>query len=150
MELIGVTFTVDDMRITQNFTMEELVVSATANRLKIDNTPSDEQAAQLCLLTIQILQPLRDRYGKPIKISSGYRCKEVNKVVGGSSTSQHLKGEAADIDNGATENKKLFNLAQQMIAEGELKVGQLIDEKNYRWIHISLPDSTHNNQILHL
>ena len=87
MELIGVTFTVDDMRITQNFTMEELVASATANRLKIDNTPSDEQAARLCLLTIQILQPLRDRYGKPIKISSGYRCKEVNKVVGGSSTS---------------------------------------------------------------
>ena len=87
MELIGVTITVDDMRITQNFTMEELVASAAANRLKIDNTPSDEQAARLCLLTIHVLQPLRDRYGKPIKISSGYRCKEVNKVVGGSSTS---------------------------------------------------------------
>ena len=138
------------MMITKNFSREELVASATAKRLKIDNTPTKEQEAKLYLLAYQILQPLRDRYGKPIRVSSGFRCKALNKAVGGVPTSQHQKGEAADINNGATENKKLFLLAKKMMANGELKVGQLIDEKNYSWIHISLPDGKHNNQILHL
>ncbi len=138
------------MMITKNFSREELLASATAKRLKIDNTPTKEQEARLYLLAYQILQPLRDRYGKPIRVSSGFRCKALNKAVGGVPTSQHQKGEAADLNNGVTENKKLFLLAKKMIAEGELKVGQLIDEKNYSWIHISLPDSKHNNQILHL
>ena len=138
------------MMITKNFSREELLASATAKRLKIDNTPTKEQEARLYLLAYQILQPLRDRYGKPIRVSSGFRCKALNKAVGGVPTSQHQKGEAADLNNGVTENKKLFLLAKKMIAEGELKVGQLIDEKNYSWIHISLPDSTHNNQILPL
>ena len=62
------------MYITANFTMEELVASATANRLKIDNTPSKEEYCKLCLLVCKILQPLRDAYKKPIRISSGYRC----------------------------------------------------------------------------
>ena len=138
------------MMITKNFSREELLASATAKRLKIDNTPTKEQEARLYLLAYQILQPLRDRYGKPIRVSSGFRCKALNKAVGGVPTSQHQKGEAADLNNGVTENKKLFLLAKKMMAEGELKVGQLIDEKNYSWIHISLPDSKHNNQILHL
>ena len=136
--------------LTDNFTLEELVASATASKLKIDNTPSKDQAAKLCLLAYRILQPLRDKYGKPIRISSGFRCTALNKAVGGVPTSQHLKGEAADINNGVAENKKIFKLVKQMIDEGKLEVGQLIDEKGYSWIHISLPDSKHRNQILHL
>ena len=62
------------MYLTNNFTLEELVASATASRLKIDNTPSKEEYCKLCLLAIKILQPLRDAYRKPIRISSGYRC----------------------------------------------------------------------------
>ena len=136
--------------ITENFTMEELVASATANRLKIDNTPSKDQASQLCLLAYKILQPLRDAYRKPIRISSGFRCQALNKAVNGVPTSQHLKGEAADINNGIPENRKIFELAQKMIKEGKIEVGQLINEKGYQWIHISLPDKKHKNQILHL
>lgn len=138
------------MYITANFTMEELVASATANRLKIDNTPSKDQASQLCLLAYKVLQPLRDAYRKPIRISSGFRCQALNKAVNGVPTSQHLKGEAADINNGIPENRKIFELAQKMIKEGKIEVGQLINEKGYQWIHISLPDKKHKNQILHL
>ena len=138
------------MYLTSNFTMEELVASATATRLKIDNTPSRDEEIKLCHLASFILQPLRDRYGQPIRISSGYRCKALNKAVNGVPTSQHLKGEAADINNGIPENRKIFELAQKMIKEGKIEVGQLINEKGYQWIHISLPDNKHKNQILHL
>ena len=136
--------------ITKNFSMEELVASNTARMKGIDNTPDKEVEARLVQLAQQVLQPLRDRYGKPIKISSGYRCKTLNKAIGGVSTSQHLKGEAVDINNGQIENKKLFLLASKMIKEGVIEVGQLIDEKGYKWLHISLPDNKHINQILHL
>jgi hypothetical protein len=73
--------------ITANFTKEELVASATAKRLKIDNRPSKDEEISLYLLAYYILQPLRDRYGKPIRISSGFRCKALNKAVGVASTS---------------------------------------------------------------
>ena len=140
-----------NMYITKNFTKEEMVASATAKRLKIDNTPDKDSEAKLYILCLEVLQPLRDALGKPIKVSSGYRCLALNKAVGGVPSSQHLKGEAADLNNGSiSENKKLFNLAQKMIKEGKITVGQLIDEKGYQWIHISLPDKKHNNQILHL
>ena len=136
--------------ITKNFSMEELVASNTAIMKGIDNTPDKEVEARLVQLAQQVLQPLRDSYGKPIKISSGYRCQALNKAIGGVSTSQHLKGEAVDINNGQIENKKLFLLASKMIKEGVIEVGQLIDEKGYKWLHISLPDNKHRNQILHL
>ena len=136
--------------ITKNFSMEELVASNTARMKGIDNTPDKEIEASLVQLAQQVLQTLRDSYGQPIKISSGYRCKTLNKAIGGVSTSQHLKGEAVDINNGQIENKKLFLLASKMIKEGVITVGQLIDEKGYKWLHISLPDNKHRNQILHL
>ena len=136
--------------ITKNFSMEELVASNTARMKGIDNTPDKEVEARLVQLAQQVLQPLRNSYGKPIKISSGYRCQALNKAIGGVSTSQHLKGEAVDINNGQIENKKLFLLASKMIKEGVITVGQLIDEKGYKWLHISLPDNKHRNQILHL
>lgn len=138
------------MYITSNFTMEEMVASNTATRLGIDNKPDRNAYSQLCLLALDVLQPLRDSYQKPIKISSGYRCPLLNKAVGGVSASQHLKGEAADINNGQKENKRIFNLAKKMIEEGKLNVGQLIDEKGYSWVHISIPNGKHHNQILHL
>ena len=140
----------DSNMITKNFSMEELVASNTARMKGIDNTPDKEVEARLVQLAQQVLQPLRDSYGKPIKISSGYRCQALNKAIGGVSTSQHLKGEAVDINNGQIENKKLFLLASKMIKEGVITVGQLIDEKGYKWLHISLPDIKHRNQILHL
>ena len=137
----------DKNKVTKNFTLSELVASDTATRMGIDNSPDDKATANLRLLATSILQPLRDKYGKPITVTSGYRCKALNKAVGGVSTSQHLKGEAADL---VTDDvKALFNLAKKMVEGGQIQVGQLIDEYG-RWVHISLPDKKHKNQILHL
>lgn len=80
----------DDFRgctITKNFTLSELVASDTATRMGIDNSPDEEVEKKLRLLATSILQPLRDRYGKPITVTSGYRCSKLNKAVGGVSTS---------------------------------------------------------------
>jgi hypothetical protein len=89
---------------------------------------------------------LRDKYGKAIIVNSGYRCEALNKAVGGSKTSHHRYGLAADITaKSKTENKKLFNLAQEL----DLPFDQLIDEKNYSWIHISYNQKP-RKQILHL
>ncbi len=138
------------MNITDNFTLEELVYSQTAERLGIDNTPSQEVISKLTLLCQQILQPIRDKYGKPINVSSGFRCDALNKAVNGSATSQHKYGEAADIvsqENDVAHNKELFELIVKMIDNGEITVGQLINEHNYDWIHVSLPTPKHINQI---
>lgn len=130
------------------FKLDELIRSNTANRLKINNRPSKEIEAKLVRLIDEVLDPIREKWKKPITVTSGYRCKDLNKAVGGVSTSQHCKGEAADITT--TDNKALFATIVQMIEDGEIKVGQLIDEKGYRWLHISLPTNNKVNQILHL
>lgn len=141
-------------KFSKNFTYEELVNSATAKRLKIDNTPNEEQKEKLKRLAVEILQPIRDKYGKPIVVTSGFRCTKLNSAIGGAKTSQHCKGEAADIrsiSDSVKDNRELFNLVLQMLKDKEIKVGQLIDEYGYNWVHVSLPRSGKvNNQILHI
>lgn len=139
-------------RITKNFTLDELIYSATALRLGIDNTPDEKQKESLIRLAKEVLQPIRDAWRGAIVVTSGYRGEQVNRVVGGSKTSQHCKGEAADIKVGDREkNKRLFNLIQKLVNTGQIEVGQLIDEYNYSWIHVSLPrPNALNNMILHL
>ena len=137
---------------TKNFSYDELIASATARRLGLDNRPTPEEKEKLRQLAEDILQPIRDAWNSPIVVTSGYRSEAVNKAVGGVSNSQHRLGEAADIKVGGKErNRKLFNFIYKMIAKGDIKVGQLIDEYSYSWIHISLPrKGKENNQILHI
>ena len=143
-------------KLSKNFTLEELTRSYTANVCTIDNTPGERQTANLRQLCVKVLQPLRDRFGEPIVIGSGYRCRRLNQRVGGVSNSDHLYGCAADIKTiGDTpaENKRLFNLAVQMMHEGSVRdVKQIIDEYNYDWIHISIQDgrTVKRNQVLHV
>lgn len=139
-------------RLSKNFTLDELTASTTALNRRIDNTPTEEVRDRLARLTQKVLQPIRDAWGGSIFVSSGYRCPELNAAVGGSETSQHMYGEAADIKVGDRErNRKLFNLIQKLIQQGKIEVGQLIDEFNYSWCHVSLPRlNKPNNQILHL
>lgn len=128
------------------FTIKELCKSSTAIQRKIDNTPNSEIVNNLEQLVDNILDPLREAYGKPIKVNSGYRCEALNVAVGGSKTSQHRYGLAADITTGSRlENKKLFILAKQL----NLPFDQLIDEKAYSWIHISFSKNP-RKQVLHL
>lgn len=141
------------MLLSKNFTYDELTKSNTASRLKINNSPDDEAKTKLKKLANDVLQPIRDVYGKPIKVSSGYRCLKLNEKVGGAVNSQHVKGEAADItslSDTVDENKVLFEVIKKLIKDGKIVVGQLIDEYNYNWVHISLPNDKHKNQILHI
>lgn len=140
------------MQLSKNFTLSELVHSDTANARGIDNTPTDIKIVNnLIKLAKNVLQPIRDKYGKPIIITSGYRCLDLNKAVGGVSNSQHLLGLAADIDVGTVnDNKLLFNMIEEMIKNKEIVVDQLLDESHYKWIHISYNENNNRNQILHL
>lgn len=127
--------------------MKELAKSSTANKLGIDNTPTSEASAQLSNLVTHVLDPLREMYGKPITVNSGYRCPKLNATVGGAKNSQHMKGEAADITAGnKTENKKLFELIRD-----NLPFDQLLNESNYSWVHVSYVSTSKNRkQILSL
>lgn len=134
------------MDLTENFTLKELIYSSTAQRLQISNYPDAQEMENLKKLCKEILQPIRNKLKLPITVTSGYRNSLLNKVLGGAKNSQHISGEAADIL--CADNYKLWSLINQMIKSGEIVVGQLINEKNLSWIHISLPTGKHNNQIL--
>ena len=129
------------------FDINELCHSDTAKAEGIDNTPSEEVKKNLEALIENVLDPLREAYGKPIYINSGYRCSELNKAVGGVSTSEHQSGRAADIDtHDYEENKKLFKLIQEL----NLPFRQLIDESNLSWVHVSYNPNDIKRQVLKL
>lgn len=135
------------------FTFRELTNSATAKRLGIDNTPSDTVRARLEALVDSVLDPLRKLYNKPIKVTSGYRCPRLNAAVNGSSNSQHMRGEAADItslNDDLDENKKILDI----LLKSGIEFDQLLIEHPDKygrpdWIHISYTRRRANrNQIL--
>ena len=118
------------------FSIAELTKSSTAIKKKINNTPTREVENNLNQLIDNILDPLREAWGQPIIVGSGYRCEALNKAVGGAAHSQHKLGQAADIhtkSDSAEDNKKLFELIKQL----KLPFDQLINEYNYNWIHVS-------------
>lgn len=128
------------------FTIEEMIKSDTAKAKGIDNTPSKEVIDNLIKLIEAVLDPLREWYGSVIYVNSGYRCEALNKAVGGSKTSSHMTGCAADIDtNSKEENKKLFDYIKD-----NLEFDQLIDEKNLSWIHVSFRENNNRKQVLYL
>jgi uncharacterized protein YcbK (DUF882 family) len=128
------------------FTVEELTKSDTANRLGIKNEPNEEQKARLKDLIENVLDPLREAYGKAIYVNSGYRCPKLNKAVNGAAKSQHLIGTAADITvRSKAGNKELFELVRSL----NLPFYQLIDEYSYSWVHISYNTDYTNKIIRH-
>jgi zinc D-Ala-D-Ala carboxypeptidase len=120
------------MLLTPHFTLGEMIVSQTAVRMGIANTPNSKQVANLKALCVNILEPLRELAGTPINISSGFRNPIVNRLVGGSSNSQHMKGEAADFRVEGLTVQELFDLART----SQLPYDQLIQELD-SWVHIS-------------
>lgn len=116
------------------FTIEELTRSTTASLRGIDNTPSQLVIDNLTALVNNVLDPLREAWGKPIKVNSGYRCRALNKAVGGVPASQHMLGQAADITGGSQDaNRELYSLLKRL----NLPVDQAINEHDFRWLHIS-------------
>lgn len=143
------------MQLSKNFSKEEMINSITAKNLKIDNEPSAKDLEYLTKLA-DTLQKIRDKYGKPIVVNSAYRCEKLNKAVGGATNSDHKFGCAADIrsvSNTKKDNKALFNLIVNMAAKGDIHMRQIIDEYDYKWIHISINNEYNkekHNQVLHL
>lgn len=131
------------------FTFEELTASATARRMGIPNIPSWRERENLRLLVDNVLDPLREAWGKPVIVTSGYRCAMLNRIVGGAANSQHTTGMAADIrtlTDTAADNRKLFDLALDL----DLPFDQLIDEYGYDWVHISYSRYVTRKQVLHI
>lgn len=118
------------------FQLSEFLRSSKARALSFDNLPSFEAVDNLRALRDNVLNPLREEYGQPIIVTSGYRCARLNAAVGGVANSQHLLGQAADIKagrGGIDANRTLFALIQGL----GLPFDQLISEYNYSWIHVS-------------
>ena len=124
----------------KHFTIKEL----THTNRKIPNYPNAFQVINLQKLVKNVLDPLRELYGKPITVNSGFRSQLLNAAVGGAATSEHLQGMAADIDAGSkAKNEILFNLIKD-----NFKFRQLINEKNFSWVHVSYNEKDLKQQIL--
>jgi zinc D-Ala-D-Ala carboxypeptidase len=137
------------MKLTNNFSLNELTHSDTALNKGLDNTPSNEIIANLKTLAEKVLQPVRDHYGKSVKVNSGYRSPEVNASVGGSRTSDHCKGQAADIEIVGVANADLAKYIKD-----SLQFTQLILEfytpgiPDSGWVHVSYDPTNLKCQVL--
>jgi len=138
------------MKLTENFSLNELTKSQTAERKGIDNTPSTEHQENLKSLCEMILQPIRDHFGQVVSVSSGYRSPELCVAIGSSTQSQHAKGEASDFEIFGISNKELADYIDQ-----NLDYDQLIleywkgeDEPNSGWVHCSYTNGNNRKQYL--
>ena len=134
------------MRLSKNFVLSEITRSNTAKRLGIDNEPTKKDLENLQRIVTNLLQPVRNHLG-PIRISSGYRNKELNRAIGGSTKSQHCKGEALDIQfwkEGKMCNKEVYD----WIIDNAVEFDQMINEFDFSWIHISLKKCKNRREVL--
>ena len=134
----------EDLKMTQlNFTMSELIYSDTAVKNNINNMPDINSLDYMLNLIVYCLQPIREKLGKAMTITSGYRCTEVNNLVGGVSTSQHTKGQAVDFTVSGYTPAQLVTL----IKGYGIEYDQLINEYD-QWVHISYVKGNNRGQVL--
>lgn len=125
---------IENEQLSKNFTLKELCASMTADILHIDNTPTKEAVVNLRVLCKDVLQPARDKWGKPMRINSGYRCKELNKAVGGVRNSYHLSGKAADI---SVMNTREGSQMAALLLQTDLCDEVIIEKHKSRyWVHV--------------
>ena len=130
------------------FSIQELSSSSRAKGMGIDNTPTPEAAANLTALVEHVLDPLRERYGYPIMVSSGYRCYRLNKAVGGSATSDHMTGRAADIYvTNAKDKAMLFSMIYYLLPFDQL-IWERGDDEAPAWIHVSYREGENRRECL--
>jgi hypothetical protein len=128
------------MKLSEHLSLSEVTRSESAKRNQISNMPTGEHIANFMLLAEKIFEPIREHFGVPIHISSGYRSKELNAKIGGSATSQHCKGQAIDIDmdgstNGVT-NADVFNYIKDNLPFDQL-IWEFGNDNNPDWVHVS-------------
>ena len=124
--------------ISKHISSKEGVYSRTATRLNIDNAPTDEHERNMVLVAEEIFEPLRIYVGGPIKINSFYRSPELNRAIGGSSKSQHCKGQAIDIDDtfGKMSNAEMYEFIKENLDFDQM-IWEFGSDKNPDWVHIS-------------
>jgi hypothetical protein len=137
------------MNLTKNFTLEEMIKSETALRHDMDNTPGENEIGNLKLLCEKVLQPVRDHFGKGVKVNSGFRHPDVNAKVGGSRTSDHTRGQASDIEIPGVPNAELAEWIKD-----NLEFRQLILEfytpgvPDSGWVHVSYVAEDNKKEVL--
>jgi hypothetical protein len=137
------------MNLSKSFTLNELTKSQEATRLGIDNTPSEEHILNLKILCDNILQPIRDFYGLPVSVSSGYRSPELCEAIGSSRTSQHARGEAADFEIFGVANKDLSDwIVSNLEYDQCILEFWNINEPNSGWVHCSFSTKYNRKQYL--
>lgn len=127
------------MKLSNNLTLSEMTKSLTAKRLGIDNNPTELHFKNMQVLAKNIFQPIRDYFGVPLSVSSGYRSEALNKAIGGSKTSQHCKGEAIDIDRDYRHdpnNAEVFYYIKDNLDFDQL-IWEFGTQNNPNWIHVS-------------
>ena len=127
------------MKLSKNFSLPEMTKSQTAIRKGIKNEPSTEHVENLIHLAKTVLQPIRDEFGRPVVISSGYRSPELCEAIGSSSKSQHAKGEAADFEIPGMDNKVLAEWIKENCDYDQLKLELYTEgDPNSGWVHCSI------------
>ncbi len=128
------------MKLSEHLALSEVIRSESAKRKGVSNMPTDAHIANFKLLAEKVFEPIRNHFGKPIHISSGYRSEALNKVIGGSKSSQHCSGEAIDIDmdgnaHGIT-NKMIFDYIKDNLEFDQL-IAEFPEKGNLSWVHVS-------------
>jgi len=135
------------MKLSQNFSLKELVASQTADRKGIDNTPTDEHIENLKLLCKNVLQPIRDEWGV-VSVSSGYRSQALCQAIGSVSTSQHARGQAADFECYSVDNRELFDWITQNLEFDQAILEFYDGDANSGWLHVSYNEDGNRKQTL--
>lgn len=138
------------MNLSKNLTLFEMTRSETAKRKGVSNQPTEEHIANMIVLAEKIFQPIREHFGVPIYISSGYRSAALNKKIGGAKNSQHLTGEAIDIDmdgHSHITNVQVFNYIRENLFFDQL-IWEFGNSTNPDWVHVSF--NTSGNQRGHI
>lgn len=136
------------MKLSEHLDLSEVTRSDMAKRKGVNNMPTPEHIENFKKLAENIFEPIRKHFGVPIMISSGYRSKELNTAIGGASSSQHLLGQAIDIDMDGTKNGVTNKMVFDYI-KANLNFDQLINEFDYSWVHVSYnPSGKQRKQIL--
>ena len=126
------------MKLSKNFSLTELTKSQTAERMGLDNNPSEAETENLRLLCERVLQPIRDHFNKVVTISSGYRNEILSRKIGSSNKSQHCKGQAADFEIFSVDNNEVSDWIKENLMFDQLILEYYIPgEPNSGWIHVS-------------
>ena len=137
------------MNLTENFSLNELTKSQTAERKGINNTPSTEHQDNLKSLCTSILQPVRDHFSRVVSVSSGYRSQDLCVAIGSKTTSQHAKGEAADFEIFGVSNKELADYIHEHLDYDQLILEYWKEsDPNSGWVHCSYSQNHNRKQYL--